>query len=168
MRTQGKTQVASILAAVILSATASAQQAPSPPPIIPYGVPLGLEAGKKIMAAAEAEAEKNNWAMAIVILDSTGHMVMLHKLDNTQYGSLMAAEDKALSAINYRRPSKVFEDLVAQGGIGLRSLALRGASPLEGGIPINVDGKIVGAIGVSGGTSVQDGQVAKAGADVAK
>ena len=120
------------------------------------------------MAAAEAEAVKNNWAMAIVILDSTGHMVMLHKLDNTQYGSLMAAEDKAHSAINYRRPSKVFEDLVAQGGIGLRSLALRGASPLEDGIPVIVDGKIVGAIGVSGGTSVQDGQVAKAGADAAK
>jgi uncharacterized protein GlcG (DUF336 family) len=58
------------------------------------------------MAAAEAEAVKNNWAMAIIILDSTGHMVMLHKLDNTQYGSLMAAEDKALSAINYRRPSR--------------------------------------------------------------
>ena len=167
MRTQGKTLVASILAAVILTATASAQQAPSPPPITPYGAPLGLEAAKKVMAAAEAEAVKNNWAMAIVILDSTGHMVMLHKLDNTQYGSLMAAEDKAHSAINYRRPSKVFEDLVAQGGIGLRSLALRGASPLEGGIPINVDGKIVGAIGVSGGTSVQDGQVAKAGADAA-
>ena len=168
MRTQGKTLVASIVAAVILTATVSAQQAPSPPPIIPYGAPLGLEAAKKVMAAAEAEAVKNNWAMAIVILDSTGHMVMLHKLDNTQYGSLMAAEDKAHSAINYRRPSKVFEDLVAQGGIGLRSLALRGASPLEGGIPINADGKIVGAIGVSGGTSVQDGQVAKAGADAAK
>ena len=168
MRTQGKTLVASILAAVILTATVSAQQAPSPPPIIPYGAPLGLEAAKKVMAAAEAEAVKNNWAMAIVILDSTGHMVMLHKLDNTQYGSLMAAEDKAQSAINYRRPSTVFEDLVAQGGIGLRSLALRGASPLEGGIPINADGKIVGAIGVSGGTSVQDGQVAKAGADAAK
>jgi glc operon protein GlcG len=168
MSTQGKTLVASILAAVILTATASAQQAPSPPPITPYGAPLGLEAAKKVMAAAEAEAVKNDWAMAIVILDSTGHMVMLHKLDNTQYGSLMAAEDKAHSAINYRRPSKVFEDLVAQGGIGLRSLALRGASPLEGGVPINVDGKIVGAIGVSGGTSVQDGQVAKAGADAAK
>ncbi|MGX9428721.1 MULTISPECIES: GlcG/HbpS family heme-binding protein [Bradyrhizobium] len=168
MRTHDKTLVASIVAAVMLTATASAQQAPSPPPITPYGAPLGLEAAKKVMAAAETEAVKNNWAMAIVILDSTGHMVMLHKLDNTQYGSLMAAEDKAHSAINYRRPSKVFEDLVAQGGMGLRSLALRGASPLEGGIPINVDGKIVGAIGVSGGTSVQDGQVAKAGADAAK
>ena len=168
MRTQGKTLVASILAAAILSATASAQQAPSPPPTTPYGAPLGLEAAKKIMAAAEAEAVKNNWAMAIVILDSTGHIVMVHKLDNTQYGSLMAAEDKATSAINFRRPSKVFEDSVAQGGIGLRALALRGASPLEGGIPIVEDGKIVGAIGVSGGASVQDGQVAKAGADAAK
>src|SRR6266567_6891782 len=148
----------------------AAQQpaAPPPPPTIAYGSPIGLEAAKKTMAAAEAEAVKNNWPMAIVILDSTGHIVMLHKLDNTQYGSLMAAEDKAHSAINYRRPSKVFDDLVAQGGIGLRSLALRGASPLEGGIPVIVDGKIVGAIGVSGGTSVQDGQVAKAGADAAK
>jgi glc operon protein GlcG len=168
MRTQGKTLLASIVAAAILTATTSAQQAPSPPPTTPYGAPIGFEAAKRVMAAAEAEAVKNNWPMAIVILDSTGHMVMLHKLDNTQYGSLMAAEDKAHSAINFRRPSKVFEDLVAQGGIGLRSLALRGASPLEGGIPINVDGKIVGAIGVSGGTSVQDGQVAKAGADAAK
>src|SRR5215813_8017092 len=142
--------------------------APSPPPTTPYGPPITLEAAKKVMVAAEAEAVKNNWSMAIVILDSTGHMVMLHKFDNTQYGSLMAAEDKALSAINYRRPSKVFEDLVAQGGIGLRSLALRGASPLEGGIPLIVDGKVIGAIGVSGATSVQDGQVAKAGAEAAK
>ena len=166
---QFKTLLASILATVILTATAAnAQQAPSPPPTTPYGAPIGLEAAKKVMASAEAEAMKNNWSMAIVILDSTGHTVMLHKLDNTQYGSLMAAEDKALSAINYRRPSKVFEDLVAQGGIGLRSLALRGASPLEGGIPIIVDAKLVGAIGVSGGTSVQDGQVAKAGAEAAK
>jgi glc operon protein GlcG len=168
MRTQGKMLVASILAAVILTATASAQQAPSPPPITPYGAPLGLEAAKKVMAAAEAEAVKNNWAMAIVILDSTGHMVMLHKLDNTQYGSIAVAEDKARSALYYRRPSKVFEELVAQGGLNLRLLALRGASPLEGGIPLMLDGKIVGAIGVSGATSVQDGQVAKAGADAMK
>jgi glc operon protein GlcG len=168
MTARNKTILASILIITLATAAASAQQAPTAPPTTSYGPPIGLEAAKKVMAAAEAEAVKNNWAMAIVILDSTGHMVMLHKLDNTQYGSLMAAEDKAVSAINYRRPSKVFEDLVAQGGIGLRSLALRGASPLEGGIPIIVDGKVVGAIGVSGATSVQDGQVAKAGADAAK
>jgi glc operon protein GlcG len=106
--------------------------------------------------------------MAIAILDSTGHIVMLHKFDNTQYGSIAVAEDKARSALYFRRPSKVFEDLVAQGGLGMRTLALRGASPLEGGIPLVADGKIVGAIGVSGATSVQDGQVAKAGADAAK
>jgi uncharacterized protein GlcG (DUF336 family) len=105
--------------------------------------------------------------MAIVILEARPHGDAA-QARNTQYGSLMAAEDNALSAINYRRPSKVFEDLVAQDGIGLRSLALRGASPLEGGIPLIVDAKVIGAIGVSGATSVQDDQVAKAGAEAAK
>src|SRR5262249_46283549 len=83
----------------------------------------------------------------------------------TQYGSIAVAEDKARSALYFRRPSKVFEELVAQGGMNMRLLALRGASPLEGGIPLMQDGKIVGAIGVFGATSVQDGQVAKADAD---
>jgi uncharacterized protein GlcG (DUF336 family) len=161
-----------IFAALILAGAAipvgAQQPAPSPPPTIPYGSPIGLEAAKKAMAAAEAEAMKNNWPMAVVILDSTSHMVMLHKLDNTQYGSIRVAEAKAHSALDYRRPSKVFEDLVAQGGIGLRTLALPGAAPFEGGVPIVADGKIIGAIGVSGGTSQQDGQVAKIGADAVK
>ena len=163
---------------VIVAATAifvgssfsgSAQQpaAPSPPPTMPYGSPISLDAAKKVMAAAEAEAMKNNWPMAIVILDSTGHPAMLHRLDNTQYGSIRVAEDKAQTALDFRRPSKVFEDLVAQGGIGMRTLGLRGATPIEGGFPIIVDGKIIGAIGASGGTAPQDGQVAKAGADAA-
>jgi glc operon protein GlcG len=168
MNAQSKTVLASMLAIVIATATASAQQAPTAPPTTPYGAPITLDAAKKVMAAAEAESVKNNWGMAIAILGSTGHMVMLHRLDNTQYGSIGVAEDKARSALYFRRPSKVFEDLVAQGGIGMRTLALRGASPLEGGIPIVTDGKIVGAIGVSGATSAQDGQVAKAGADAAK
>jgi uncharacterized protein GlcG (DUF336 family) len=103
--------------------------------------------------------------MAIVILDSTGHLVMLHKLDNTQYGSIRVAEDKAHTALDFRRPSKVFEDLVAQGGIGMRTLGLRGATPIDGGFPIIDDGKIIGAIGVSGAAGNQDAQVAKAGAD---
>ena len=156
---------------VLLSVTApvgAQQQAPAPPPTTPYGPPITLDAAKKVMIAAEAEATKNNWAMAIAILDSTGHVVMLHRFDNTQYGSIPVAEDKARTALDFRRPSKVFEDLVAQGGIGLRTLAIRGAAPLEGGLPIIVDGKIVGAIGVSGATSQQDGQVAKAGAEAAK
>ena len=159
----------SIIAAALLvgvAVPAGAQQ-PPPPPTTPYGLPIGLEAAKKAMAAAEAEAVKNNWPMAIVILDSTGHIVMLHRLDNTQYGSIRVAEDKAHTALDFRRPSKVFEDLVAQGGIGMRTLGLRGATPLEGGVPIIADGKIIGAVGVSGATAQQDGQVAKIGADTA-
>jgi len=158
-----------IVAAALLvgvAVPAGAQQ-PLPPPTIPYGPPIGLEAAKTAMAAAEAEAVKNNWPMAIVILDSTGHIVMLHRLDNTQYGSIRVAEDKAHTALDFRRPSKVFEDLVAQGGIGMRTLGLRGATPLEGGVPIIADGKIIGAVGVSGATAQQDGQVAKIGADTA-
>ena len=158
-----------IVAAALLvgvAVPAGAQQ-PPPPPTTPYGPPIGLEAAKKAMAAAEAEAVKNNWPMAIVILDSTGHIVMLHRLDNTQYGSIRVAQDKAQTALDFRRPSKVFEDLVAQGGIGMRTLGLRGATPLEGGVPIIADGKIIGAVGVSGATAQQDGQVAKIGADTA-
>jgi glc operon protein GlcG len=170
MKMLNKTMLVPVLALMVAVGEASAQQAaaPAPPPVVPYGVPISLEVAKKAMAAAEADAVKNGWPMAIVILDSTGHTVMVHKLDNTQYGSLGVAEDKARSAVNFRRPTKVFEDLVAQGGIGLRTLALRGATPVEGGIPIVADGKIIGAIGVSGGSAPQDGQVAKAGADAAK
>jgi glc operon protein GlcG len=161
----------SLAAALLVGATVpvAAQQpaVPPPPPTTPYGSPIGLEAAKKAMVAAEAEAVKNNWAMAIVILDSTGHIVMLHRLDNTQYGSIGVAEDKAHTALDFRRPSRAFEDLVAQGGIGMRTLGLRGATPLEGGVPIIAEGKIIGAVGVSGGTAQQDGQVAKVGADTA-
>lgn len=161
--THGKATLTAIF--MIMATAAATAQAPTPPPTTPYGAPIGFETAKKVMAGAEAEATKNNWGMAIVILNSTGHVVMLHTLDGTQYGSIAVAEDKARSALDFRRPTKVFEDLVAQGGIGLRTLALRGATPLEGGIPLINDSKIVGAIGVSGGTSVQDGQVAKAGAE---
>jgi uncharacterized protein GlcG (DUF336 family) len=106
--------------------------------------------------------------VVIAVLDSGGHLVMLQRLDGTQLGSIDAAKDKAYSAVLYRRPTKVFQDLVGQGGSNLRLLRLAGASPLEGGIPIVVDGKIVGAIGVSGVTSEQDAQIAKAGAESLK
>lgn len=159
-----------VVATRIFVATAilvGAQQptAPPPPPTTPYGSPIGLDAAKRVMAAAEFETMKTDWPQAIVILDSTGHRVMLHKLDNTQYGSIGVAQDKAHSALDYRRPTEVFEDLLTQGGLNMRVLALRGASPIEGGVPMVVDGKIIGAMGVSGGTAPQDGQVAKAGAD---
>ena len=152
---------------VMLAAGSVSAQAPvaPPPPQIPYGPPITLEQAKKALAAAEAEAMKNKWNVVITILDSGGHLVAMHRIDGTQLGSIEAARDKAYSAVLYRRPTKVFQDLVAQGGANLRLLALAGASPLEGGLPIVVDGKIIGAIGVSGVTSEQDAQVAKAGAE---
>jgi glc operon protein GlcG len=154
---------------IVASAPALAQQPVSPPPPqIPYGPPISLEQAKKVMAGAEAEAMKNKWNVVITVLDSGGHVVALHRLDGTQLGSIEAARQKAYSAVLYRRPTKVFQDLVAQGGANLRLLSLANASPLEGGIPIVVNGVIVGAIGVSGVTSEQDAQVAKAGADSLK
>ena len=164
MKSLSNVAVALIFTALIATTPAGAQQTAPPP----YGTPIGLEVAKKLAVAAEAEATKNNWSMAIVILDSTGHVVLLHRLRQHNDGSIAVAEDKARTALDYKRPTKAFEDVVAQGGAGLRILGLRGAVPIEGGLPILSDGKIVGAIGVSGGSAAQDGQVAKAGADALK
>ena len=147
---------------VVLAAVSAGAQAPAPPQ---YGAPINLEQAKKVMAGAEAEARKNNWPMVITILDSGGQPVMMQRMDGAQFGSIDVARDKAYSAVAFRRPTKVFEDAVGQGGPNLRLLRLSGASPIEGGIPIMADGKVIGSIGVSGGTAPQDGQVAKAGVD---
>jgi uncharacterized protein GlcG (DUF336 family) len=133
-----------------------------------YGASITLEQARKVMAAADAEARKNNWPMAIAIVDTAGQLVLFEKQDNTQTGSIQVSQEKAVSAAMFRRPTKVFQDIVAKGGEGLRILGLRGASPVEGGLPLHVDGKIIGAIGVSGAASDQDGMVAKAGADQLK
>jgi uncharacterized protein GlcG (DUF336 family) len=154
----------SLLAATVLlftTATASAQ-APQP-----YGAPITNEQAKKVMAGAEAEAKKNNWPVVIVVLDSGGQLVMLQRLDNAQWGSVEIAKEKARSAVALRRPTKALQDLIAQGGANLRLLTI-GYSVLEGGIPIVVDGKIIGAVGVSGVTSQQDAQIAQAGIDAMK
>lgn len=134
----------------------------------PYGTPISLENAKKAAAPALAEAEKNHWNMAVAIVDPSGNLVYYEKMDNTQLGSANVAIDKARSAALFKRPTKAFQDAVAGGGEGLRVLQLRGAAPLEGGIPLVMDGKIVGGIGVSGGAAPQDGQCAKAGADAIK
>src|SRR2546428_8325597 len=133
--------------AIVLTATPAGAQAPvaPPPPQIPYGAPITLEQAKKALAGAEAEAMKNKWNVVIAVLDSGGHLVAMHRLDGTQLGSIEAARQKAYSAVLYRRPTKVFQDLVAQGGANLRLLSLAGASTLEGGIPIIVNNTIVGA-----------------------
>jgi glc operon protein GlcG len=137
------------------------------PPSTPYGAPITINAAKQAMAAAEAEAVKNNWGVAIAIVDSGANLVMLQRLDNAQLSSVRIAEAKARTAAEFRRPTKVFEDAVAGGGVGLRVLTF-GASVAEGGVPIVSGGKVIGAIGVSGVQSHQDAQVAQAGADALK
>jgi glc operon protein GlcG len=134
----------------------------------PYGAAISLENAKKVAAPATAEAAKNNWSMAVAIVDPSGNLVYYEKMDNTQIGSANVAIDKARSAALFKRPTKTYQDALAAGGDGMRILRLQGAVPIEGGIPILVDGKIAGAIGVSGGTAPQDGQCAKAGADAIK
>jgi glc operon protein GlcG len=133
-----------------------------------YGTPVNSDTAKKAAAAAVAEAKKNNFTMAIAIVDPNGTLVYFEKMYNTQNGSAAVAVDKARSAALFKRPTKAFQDTLAAGGDGLRILALQGAVPVDGGLPIIVAGKIIGAIGASGGTSAQDGQVAKAGADAVK
>lgn len=138
-------------------------QPPAPPP--PYGPPITLDQAKRVMAGAELEAAKNSWAVAITILDSGGNMVMFHKTDNAQLSAISVSEGKARTALEFKLPSKALDDAIARGGAGMRLLALKNITPIEGGLPIIVDGKIIGAIGVSGTVSAQDQQVAKAGAD---
>ncbi len=150
---------------VFAAASAAAQApaaAPAPPP---YGLPITLEQAKKVMVGAEAEAKKNNWNVVIAVLDSGGNIVMLQRMDGAQFGSIEVAREKAYSAVAYRRPTKVFQDLIEQGGVNMRLLRLSGASPLEGGLPIIVDGKLVGGVGVSGVTSQQDAQIGRAGVE---
>ena len=134
----------------------------------PYGPPISLENAKKAVAPALAEAAKNNWAVAVAIVDPAGTLIYYEKMDNTQLGSATVAVNKARSAARFKRPTKAFQDALAAGGEGLRVLAIEGAVPVDGGFPLVMDGKIVGAIGVSGATSAQDAQCAKAGADSVK
>ncbi len=131
----------------------------------PYGPPITLDQAKRAMAAAELEAAKNSWQVAITILDSGGNLVMFHKLDNAQLSAATTSEGKARTALEFKLPSKALDDAIAAGGAGMRLLALKDITPLQGGILVLVDGKIIGAIGVSGTLSAQDEQVAKAGAD---
>jgi glc operon protein GlcG len=131
----------------------------------PYGPPITLDQAKRVMAAAELEAAKNSWTVAVTILDSGGNMVMFHKVDNAQLSAVPVSQGKARTALQFKRPSKDLDDAIARGGAGNRLLALKDITPLEGGLPIVVDGKIIGAIGVSGAVSSQDAQVAQAGTD---
>lgn len=123
---------------------------------------LALEDAKRVAAAARAEADRNKWPMVIAILDDGGHLMYLERIDGTQKGSSRIAEEKGRSAILLKRPTKAIEENVTEGRIVM--MCLPGAIPLEGGVPLIKDGQFVGAIGVSGMQSFQDGIVAKAGA----
>ena len=123
---------------------------------------LNLEGARKIAAAAEVEAKKNNWNVVIAVVDDGGNLIYLQRMDGTQTGSIQVAIEKARTAQAFKRPTKAFEDAVAGGRTVILAL---GALPIEGGLPIKVGEQVVGAIGVSGVTAPQDGQIAKAGAD---
>jgi glc operon protein GlcG len=128
-----------------------------------YGANVSLEQAKTVLAAAEAEAVKQNLNVAIAIVDTAGNLVAYIKRDDTQLGSVNVSQGKARSAALFKRPTKAFQDNVAAGGEGLRVMTLEGVVAAEGGVPLTVNGAIVGAIGVSGGTSAQDGGIAAAG-----
>ena len=150
-----------ILLVFVLCALGAWAQMPNP-----YGPPISLEAAKAPAAAALAEAAKNKWTMAVAIVDTSGNLIYYEKMDNTQIASATVAIEKARSAVLYKRPTKAMQDALAAGGNGLRILRLHDAIPVEGGIPLIIDGKIVGAIGVSGDTSDHDGICATAGAAI--
>src|SRR5262245_41589940 len=152
-------------AAALLGTQAFAQQPAAPPE---YGQGMNLEVATKAVAAAAAEAKKNGWFMAIAVVTNGGHLVHFSRMDNTQFASIKIAQHKARVAATFRRPTKVFEDRVAAGGAGLAVLTLDGAIASAGGVPIVSGGKVIGAIGCSGGASAQDDQVCKAGADTIK
>ena len=152
------TSLAAVAALCWLAGAAHAQ-------VPQYGANVNHDQARKAVAAAIAEARKQNLPMAVAVVDNAGLLVAFERMDNTQTGSVAVAQDKAVSAAMYRRPTKVFQDALAGGGAGLRVLQLRGANAVEGGVPLVVDGKIIGGIGVSGGSSEQDGVVAKAGVD---
>jgi glc operon protein GlcG len=133
------------------------------PALIPYGPPIDLNTAKRIAAEAGKEADGNGWPVVIAIVDSGANLVLLLRHDSAQLASIDIAQAKARTAARLKRPTKVLEDGFNAGGAGLRVLALDGVIPMEGGVPILKDGQIIGAIGVSGVASAQDGLVAAAG-----
>jgi glc operon protein GlcG len=145
------------LGVALVSSAALAQSSP-------YGAPMDLETAKKAAAAGIAEARKINVPMMIVVTDPGGATIYAERMDGVATGSVKVAEGKARSAALFNRPTKVFEDILAAGGVGVRMLALENAVPVGGGYPVVIGGKTVGAVGASGGSNVQDDAVGKAAA----
>jgi uncharacterized protein GlcG (DUF336 family) len=161
--------VAAIIATTLLAVPLADAQAPAPVPEvmpfdIPYGTPITLETAQKAISAAAAEAKKHNWKMSITVVDPAGNLVAHATMDGTQYASIAISQAKARTAALFRRPSGVFQNAVNTGTPNALSLlSLSGGVASEGGFPIVVDGKLIGAIGCSGGIFTQDAATAKAG-----
>jgi len=155
-----------VVVTVAMSCVCRAQTASAPATqpaslyLTPYGPPITLESAKKVAAAAQAEATRNHWLMTVAVVDPAGNLVYYERTDNSQWGSAKVAIEKARSAAIYKRPTKVFQEAIAKGGANVRVLALDGAVPIEGGVPLVSEGKIIGAIGVSGDVSENDAQCA--------
>ena len=171
-------RVAVVLTTSLICSAAIAQS-PAPQPTAPvnpaaqmspleYGAMISNANAKKAAAAALAEAQKMNVPMVVAITDTSGNVLYLERMDAAILGGVLVAPQKARSAALYKRPTKAFEEAITPGGVGVRFLRLEGAVPIEGGLPLIIDNKIIGAIGMSGGTGVQDGIAAKAGADALK
>lgn len=159
---EARHRLGALLGLATLSASAFAQ-APATPPS--YGAAITLDAAKQCAAAARESAAKNQWLMVVTVVDSGGHEVLVERMDNAQFGSVEPARQKAYAAAAFRRSTKIFDDMVAGGGAGLRILSLPDALPIEGGLPIEKNGQIIGAVGTSGGSAQQDGVVAQACVD---
>ena len=149
-----------VIAAVMLATASSGARADLPTKRV-----LTLAVARRMADAAEAEARKRGATVVIAVVDDAGHLLVLHRLDDTQVASVEVGIGKARTAAIFRRPSKVFEDQIRDGRVA--ALALTGATPLQGGIPILHEGKVIGAIGVSGNTPQEDEDIAKAGAATA-
>jgi glc operon protein GlcG len=158
-----QTLVISVASFVIMVFPTTAQPVATPPSQVSYGLSIDSDRAKNVAVAAIATAKKNNWRMAIAIVDTGGHLVYFEKMQNTQIGSIDLAIAKARTAALFRVPTKVFNDRLVAGGEGIRLLSIKEIVPIEGGVPIVVDGRVVGSIGVSGGTAEQDGIVARSG-----
>jgi glc operon protein GlcG len=156
-----KTRLIAAIIVMVSLASLGFSQMPNP-----YGPPISIDTAKKIAAAAIAEAQANKWNMAVAIVDGGGNLVYFEKMNDTQIASIDIAIAKAKAAALFKRPTKAHQDALAAGNTLL--LKVPGAMPVEGGIPLLVDGKIIGAIGASGGTSAQDGVCATAGATALK
>ena len=158
----------SLCTMLVIGAPAQSQLAAAPPTPPPYGESINLEQARKIVDAAMAEARKNNWSMAITVVGPAGDLVYFAKMDNTQYASVTISQHKARAAATFRRPTKAFEENLGKGFEFIYQLTLDGMIGSQGGVPLIVGGKLIGAIGCSGGTGPQDLQVCTAGVNALK